>query len=87
MGLGGAVFSALALAGLTALLQQAEWLSWILKLAGGGYLLYLAMMLWRDASELPGRPGKIELPTRKSLVRSFSTALLTQLSNPKTAVV
>ncbi len=49
MGLGGVVFSALALAGLTALLSQFEWLYLALKVAGGGYLAYIAFKIWRSA--------------------------------------
>jgi threonine/homoserine/homoserine lactone efflux protein len=85
MGLGGVVFSALALAGLTALLSQFEWLYLALKVAGGGYLAYIAFKIWRSARE-PLDVGEQTIGSR-ALGRSFTTALLTQLSNPKTIVV
>jgi threonine/homoserine/homoserine lactone efflux protein len=72
MGMGGVTFAILALAGLTALLSQFEWLYLVLKIAGGAYLIYIALAIWKGASE----PA-----------RSFTAALLTQLSNPKAIVV
>ena len=85
MGVGGVVFAGLALAGLQTLLAQAAWLYIGLKVAGGLYLVYLGIMLWRAAKEplaigtvgdaASGRPGK-----------SFLLGLATQVSNPKTAV-
>jgi threonine/homoserine/homoserine lactone efflux protein len=85
MGVGGVFFSLLALAGLTALLTQFEWLYLVLKLAGGGYLVYIAYRIWRGAAEPLETSGAIE--GRSSLGRSFSAALLTQVSNPKTIIV
>lgn len=85
MGVGGIVFSVLALAGLTALLTQFAWLYLVLKLAGGAYLVYIACRIWRGAKEPLEVAGTVE--GRSSIRRSFSTALLTQLSNPKTIIV
>lgn len=85
MGLGGVAFSILALAGLTALLSQFEWLYLGLKIAGGAYLVYIAFRIWRGARE-PLDVGEVAMANR-ALARSFSTALLTQVSNPKTIVV
>lgn len=86
MGLGGALFGTLALAGLSALLLQVEWLYMTLKLLGGAYLIYLGIRIWRGAS------APLSLDTaaafeKKTLLRSFSFAFVTQISNPKTAVV
>ena len=86
MGVGGALFGSLALLGLTALLLQVEWLYLTLKLAGGAYLIYLGVRIWRGASEplaMPeaGRAG------RSGPLRAFGLALLIQISNPKTAIV
>jgi len=85
MGVGGVIFAGLGLAGLQALLDQAGWLHLGLKIAGGLYLLYLAVMLWRGAKQplemgaageaAGGRPGK-----------SFLLGLATQISNPKAAI-
>lgn len=51
MGLGGVLFSILALAGLTALLSQFGWLYLALKIMGGLYLAYIAYRIWRGAGE------------------------------------
>jgi threonine/homoserine/homoserine lactone efflux protein len=85
MGIGGVAFSILALAGLTALLSQFEWLYLALKVAGGAYLVYIAFRIWRGARE-PIHVGDAG-SDRRALGRSFTTALLTQVSNPKTIVV
>ncbi|RDJ16998.1 LysE family translocator [Rhizobium grahamii] len=85
MGIGGVVFSVLALAGLTALLAQFEWLYLALKVAGGAYLVYIAVKIWRGARK-PIHIGDAGSDNR-ALARSFATALLTQLSNPKAIVV
>jgi len=86
MGIGGVVFCALALLGLHAVLSSVAWLYAALKLAGGLYLAYLGVRIWRGAREPvvvadtgERRPGGVG--------RSFLFALATQLSNPKTAVV
>lgn len=85
MGAGGVVFAVLALAGLTALLSQFEWLYVLLKVAGGAYLVYIAINIWRSA----GQPLDVSdaATGNRAPMRSFATALLTQLSNPKTIIV
>lgn len=86
MGVGGTVFAGLALVGLIALLNQVAWLWLVLKLVGGCYLVWLGLQIWRGASE--PLPSTDAVGAREqSLLRSFSFAALTQLSNPKTAVV
>jgi len=85
MGAGGVVFAVLALAGLTALLAQFEWLYVLLKVAGGAYLVYIAINIWRSA----GQPLEVSdtVAGNRAPMRSFMAALLTQLSNPKTIIV
>lgn len=86
MGLGGAFFALLALAGLVALLQQIEWLYFILKCAGGLYLIYLGIAIWRGARE----PISVVSPDGRGALavsRALLLGLVTQVSNPKTAVV
>ncbi|APO65902.1 LysE family translocator [Rhizobium mongolense] len=85
MGVGGVMFGILALAGLTALLTQFAWLYLVLKFAGGAYLVYIAFRIWQGAKAPIEVSGAVE--GRASLGRSFSMALLTQLSNPKTIIV
>ncbi|WP_248324350.1 MULTISPECIES: LysE family translocator [unclassified Caballeronia] len=85
MGLGGIAFAGIALAGLYTLLFAVEWLYVALKIAGGLYLVYIALRIWRGASQ------PLSMQTRGaqvtgSLRRSFLLGLTTQLSNPKTAI-
>jgi threonine/homoserine/homoserine lactone efflux protein len=86
MGAGGVILGGLALLGLQALLAQAGWLYVVLKCAGGLYLLYLAVMIWRGAEEpiavAPAAPANAA-----GLGRSFGLALATQVSNPKAIAV
>lgn len=86
MGFGGAMLSTLALAGLNALLLQVHWLYVALKVIGGAYLVYLGVRIWRGASEPIVMP-QTDDPRRPSRFRSFSFAFITQISNPKTAIV
>lgn len=88
MGVASAIFACLALAGLHAVLEQVGWLYLTVKLAGGGYLVYLAYRILKGAKE----PLSMEVPVRdKGRSRGLLKALLlgagTQLSNPKTAIV
>jgi threonine/homoserine/homoserine lactone efflux protein len=86
MGLGGAAFGTLALVGLSALLTQVDWLYMTLKLVGGAYLVYLGVRIWRGATAplAVDAAGAFE---RRSVLRSFAFGFVTQISNPKTAVV
>ena len=86
MGLGGVTFGSLALLGLATLLLHAGWLYVILKIAGGLYLVYLGVMIWRGASGTIS-VAAAEEGDRRNAVRSFWIALATQVSNPKTAIV
>ena len=86
MGVGGVIFAALALLGMQAVLAKTAWLYAALRLAGGVYLLYLAVRLWRGAAApliVPNAASR-RAPGRG---RSFLLGLATQLSNPKTAIV
>lgn len=86
MGSGGAIFGTLALAGLSAILIQVDWLYLILKVAGGAYLIYLGICIWRGAAA-PIQVSEPQALGDRSRFRPFSLALVTQISNPKTAVV
>lgn len=85
-GLGVALFAVLASLGVTRLLSTVPSAYFALKLFGGVYLLYLAYRLWRGAAQ----PLEIAAATstdRGTLLNSFGMGLITQLSNPKTALV
>jgi threonine/homoserine/homoserine lactone efflux protein len=84
MGLGGLLFGALALAGLQGLLHAVPALYVALKLVGGLYLCWLGWRIFRAAEQpLPAAAAVAS----GGFVRALRQGLLTQVSNPKTAVV
>ncbi len=85
MGIGGIFFGSIALAGLYTLLLAVEWLYIALKVAGGLYLHYIASEIWRGAAQPMSMPTDIAT-SRSYARRSFRLGLMTQLSNPKTAI-
>ncbi|WEK49283.1 MAG: LysE family transporter [Candidatus Kaistia colombiensis] len=86
MGVGAALFGALALLGLRTLMTEAAGLYLILKIAGGVYLVYLAYRIWRGARE-PVEVARNGAGDRSNLGRSFGLAFATQMSNPKIVAV
>jgi threonine/homoserine/homoserine lactone efflux protein len=86
MGVGGAIFATLAVIGLVTVLLQVDWLYFALRLLSGLYLIYLGIRIWRGASQ--PLDVREETNSRSStILRSFLLGLVTQLSNPKTAIV
>jgi len=86
MGVGGTFFAGLALLGLIALLDQVETLYLALKLAGGVYLVWLGIRMWRGSNRpLASSDGTV--PRDRAASRALLFGLLTQLSNPKTAIL
>jgi len=85
-GLGVAVFAMLASVGVTTLIEKIPTAYLVLKLIGGVYLLYLAYRIWSGASEPIGQAVS-DQATSGSTIRSITIGLITQLSNPKTALV
>ena len=84
MGVGGAFFALLALLGLQAILLSVPVLYGGLKILGGLYLIYLASVIWRGATQsLHSEGASIH---SASIYSSFKLGLITQLSNPKTAI-
>ena len=87
MGVGGVFFSVIALLGLLAVFTAVPLLHLTLKVLGGTYLLYLGYRIWQGARQplaLDSTPAQGR-PTRAWC--SFVLGLITQVSNPKTAVV
>jgi threonine/homoserine/homoserine lactone efflux protein len=83
MMLGAVAWAAAALYGLQALFAEFAWLYRVFQVAGGLFLIYLAVMMWRHAREpLP----EIAAVARGSDGQIFIRALLLQLSNPKIMV-
>lgn len=84
MMLGALAWAAAALYGLQVLFAKFEWLYLAMRVGGGLYLLYLAVMLWRHAGDLLPEPGRAG--TRAGGAQGFARALLLQLGNPKVMV-
>ncbi|MHA3915781.1 LysE family translocator [Halovulum sp. GXIMD14793] len=84
MGFGSVLWAMAAIAGLAIILENAAWLYGLMKLAGGAYLIFLAVKIWRHA------PSKIELSgttsQQLSLKHSFGLGFMTQLANPKVVI-
>ncbi|HDT0661719.1 TPA: LysE family transporter [Enterobacter cloacae subsp. dissolvens] len=83
-GVGAAVFSLVAMLGQKLLFMIPE-LFMVLKVAGGAYLLWLAVKMFRDSI----RPLNLRLDgdnNDMTLMIPFRNGLLTQLSNPVTAI-
>jgi threonine/homoserine/homoserine lactone efflux protein len=85
MGIGGVLFSGVALLGLYTLLAAVTWLYVSLKVAGGLYLIYLASKIWRNA-KTPLAFNQADANVSANPRKSFWIGLSTQLSNPKTAI-
>ncbi len=86
MTVGATVWAVGAMLGLQALFARFETLYLVLRIAGGLYLVWLAIRLWRGAAtaapDLPAGAGAAPLP----VAGAFRRALLVQLGNPKVAV-
>ncbi|MHA3116825.1 LysE family translocator [Acinetobacter sp. ANC 4635] len=84
-GTGAALFGLLAVMGLQAILLAVPSAYLILKVCGGLYLLWLAFKIIRHAKE----PIQTEQDTaqKMSYVQAYRLGLITQLSNPKIAIV
>lgn len=86
MGVGGVVFAAAALIGLHLVLSAVPWLYLVLKVGGGAWLLYLGWRIWRGAAQ-PLAIAPADSAASATLWRSLIFGFVTQVSNPKTALV
>ena len=85
IGVGGVLWAMAALFGLNIVFQAAPVLLWVLKIAGGLYLIWMAWGMWKSADQ-PLDMGK-DAARRRSAVAAFRLGLVTQLANPKPAVL
>ena len=85
IGIGGVFWACAALFGLALLFEYAPMLLTALKIAGGAFLLYMAYKLWKSADE-PLAQTSDDIPPR-SLISAFMLGLVTQVSNPKPAIL
>ena len=84
IGAGAVVWAAAALFGLNLVFQAAPALLWGLKVIGGAYLIYMAWGMWRGADQ-PLDMATSTLP--RTALSSLRLGLITQLSNPKPAIL
>jgi threonine/homoserine/homoserine lactone efflux protein len=84
IGAGGVVWASAALFGLALVFRAAPALLWGLKIGGGLYLIWMAWGLWHSADQ----PLVMSEPaTPRSPLSAFRLGLVTQLANPKPAVL
>jgi threonine/homoserine/homoserine lactone efflux protein len=85
IGIGGVIWAMAALFGLNLVFQAAPALLWALKILGGAYLIYMAYGMWKGADQ-PLDMTESGRPPRSAL-SAFKLGLITQLANPKPAVL
>ena len=83
-GIGACLWAFAALAGLSLLFDLVPPLFLALKLAGGLFLLWLAISMWRHAPEPMPRAGTGAAPRGRAAAIRLGVA--TQLANPKPAI-
>ena len=84
IGLGAVIWALAALFGLNIVFTAAPALLWGLKLAGAAYLLYMAWNMWRHADAPLDMTASA---TPRSPASAFRLGLITNLANPKPAVL
>lgn len=87
VGVAGVLYAIAALAGLKALLLSTPSVAIAIKVAGGGYLIYLAIRLLLGARTPLELSEPVTQHRRAPVGRSVLLGLTTHLSNPKTVVV
>lgn len=85
IGAGAVIWAGAALFGLALVFQAAPALLWALKIAGGLYLIHMGWQMWRDANSPLDMSAGARPP--RSALSAFRLGLMTQLSNPKPAVL
>jgi threonine efflux protein len=86
LGMGSTLFGLCALLGLQLVFQTVEIVYWTFKILGSTYLFYLSYKIYTGSKQklVIEKTAKQQIPP---YYRSFLLGLLTQLSNPKTAIV
>ena len=85
IGVGGVIWAMAALFGLALLFEYAPMLLTGFKLIGGAFLIYMAYKLWKSADQPLEQTGTDTPP--RSLRSAFLLGLVTQISNPKPAIL
>jgi len=79
IGLG--IYATLGLLGLSAVLAKFEWLAWLIRVAGGAYLVYLGIRL------LFAKPEAVEIDSHAKSGNPLLFGLGVTLTNPKAIVL
>jgi threonine/homoserine/homoserine lactone efflux protein len=90
LALGATLIAAMCLAGLSAVLHAVPALYVLLKVLGGLYLAWLAWQIWKSAPQPLDMTGLDQASAgqiKKQRIASFRLGVITQISNPKAAVV
>jgi threonine efflux protein len=76
-------YAILSLLGLSAILHDYQWLTWAVRILGGGYLIYLGIRL------LFTQPDQLHIPLEagKSAKNAYVFGLFVTLTNPKAIVL
>lgn len=85
IGVGGVIWAMAALFGLALLFEYAPILLTVFKIGGGLFLLFMAYKLWKTADQPLETSSQDTVP--RSLRSAFLLGLLTQVSNPKPAIL
>ncbi|GHG16323.1 LysE family transporter [Deinococcus indicus] len=82
--LGISVWAALALLGIGLLFGAFPWIHGVVKVAGGAYLLWMGVNLWRSSAGPDAQAAPVQAPL--SDLAALRAGFLTNISNPKAAV-
>lgn len=85
IGMGAVVWAGAAMFGLNLVFAAAPALLWTLKIAGGAYLIWIGLTLWRSAAVPLDTTDRRTMP--RTGTSAFRLGLFTQLANPKPAVM
>lgn len=77
------LYATLSIIGLSAILVEYQWLAWVIRLLGGGYLVYLGVNLLRSQPAPIDASGSGHLNPH----RAFFFGFLVTLTNPKAIVL
>ncbi|MDA8586491.1 LysE family transporter [Rhodobacteraceae bacterium] len=80
-------YGVLAMVGLSALLQQLGWLTRVVQIGGGLYLVWLGVQAWRHAGEMTtmeaSEAARLGMGRYREVLRGVRLGALVNLSNPK----
>lgn len=86
MGIGAFLLAEAAALGLQGLMLAFPWLYSALRIFGSLYLAYLGISIWRASRKSLTLEERAPDNAKRGRARTFALALMTQLSNPATAI-